>query len=286
MSRPTVLLDVPIRYDVGDTVTHAPTVDARVAGVATRLILDTGSSDHVFTIELARAAGLPHVPGDPGTDHAGSSVESWLVGDVSIEIAGAPFALRDSVAITGPAPFEGWGVGGFLSPQHLHPTANVVIDLVADRLLLVGAREDVIDVVPWLRTRAPDLMSLELARDEFEATPVVLASIEPFAPVAAMLNTGGRATEFATAAVPGVVGTVSPDLGKGVSGDPVIGSIVEDRVLRVGGARLPIPRLLVRDAIDSMQGLIGMDALRGTILMVGADRQRPIWWLVPDTRAG
>ena len=61
---------------------------------------------------------------------------------------------------------------------------------------------------------------------------------------------------------------------------------MEDRVLRVGGARLPIPRLLVRDAIDSMQGLIGMDALRGTILMVGADRQRPIWWLVPDTRAG
>ena len=78
MQSPTVLLDVPIRYDVGDTVTHAPMVDALVAGQPTRLILDTGSTDHVLTIDLVRSAGLAHEPGEPGTDHAGSSVESWL----------------------------------------------------------------------------------------------------------------------------------------------------------------------------------------------------------------
>ncbi len=205
-------------------------------------------------------------------------------GDVAVEIAGVSFALRDAVAITGPTPFEGWGVGGFLSPQHLHPTATVVIDLVADRLLLVDIEDEASDLRPWLPTRAPNLSLLELVRDQTEPTPVVPASVEPFAPVKAMLNTGGRGTEFAAAAVPGLAGTATPDSGKGVSGDPVFGSVVEERILLVGGARLPIPRLLVRPEIDSMLGLIGMDILRGTVLLVSADRHRPIWWLVPDTR--
>ena len=45
------------------------------------------------------------------------------MGDAGAEIAGVGFAFHDVVAITGPPPFAGWGVGGFLSPQHLHPTA-------------------------------------------------------------------------------------------------------------------------------------------------------------------
>jgi len=284
MSRPSVLLDIPIRFDVGDTVIHAPMIDAQVAGLATRLILDTGSTDHVLTIELARAAGLRHVPGEPGTDHAGSSVESWVVGDVAVDIAGVSFALRDAVAIAGPAPFEGWGVGGFLSPQHLHPAATVVIDLVTDRLLLLDVEHEGSDPDLWLRARAPNLTLLELIRDATEPTPVVPASVEPFGPVMAMLDTGGRGTEVAAAAVPGLMGTATPDSGKGVGGDPVTGSVIESRVLLVGGARLPIRRLLVRPEIGSMLGLIGMDVLRGTVLMVSADRHRPIWWLVPDAR--
>jgi hypothetical protein len=282
MSSPTILLDVPIRFDVGDTVTHAPTIDAVLAGRPTRLILDTGSTDHVLTIELVRAAGLPAEPGEPGTDHAGSSVASWFVGDVDAVIDGVGFGLHDAVAITGPAPFAGWGVGGFLSPQHLRPDACAVIDLIADRLILLTGDDDAID--GWLRERSPDLALLELPRDPAEATPVISAAIEPFAPVATMLNTGGRGTEFAMAAVPGLTGTPSDDLGKGVGGSPVVGGVVEDQVLRVGVARFPVPRLLVRPQIDTMLGLVGMDVLRGTVLVVSAARARPVDWLVPSDR--
>jgi len=74
-------------------------VRATVGGVATKVILDTGSSDQVFTREVA------------------------------VDIAGQSFPLHDAVAIPGPPPFAGWGVGGFLSPQHLHPTAWVVLTL-------------------------------------------------------------------------------------------------------------------------------------------------------------
>ena len=112
MSSPTILLDVPIRFDVGETVTHAPMIDAVLAGQPTRLILDTGSTDHVLTIELVRSAGLPHEPGEPGTDHAGASVDSWFVGEAAVAVDGVDFALHDVVAITGPAPFSGWGSAG------------------------------------------------------------------------------------------------------------------------------------------------------------------------------
>ncbi len=283
MSGLTTLLDVPIRFDVGDTVTHAPMVDVVVAGQPTRLILDTGSTDHVLTIELVGAAGMPHEPGEPGTDHAGASVDSWFVGDAGAEIDGVRFALHDVVAIAGPAPFAGWGVGGFLSPQHLHPTALAVIDLVADRLMLVDGGDD--DAVEgWLRARAPDLRVLRLDRDPAEATPVIAAAIEPFAAVPTMLNTGGRGTEVAIAAVPGLAGVAQGEAGKGVGGAPVLGTVTEEHVLRVGDVRLPVARLLVRDEIDTMLGLVGMDVLRGTVLGVGADRARPVWWLVPTGR--
>jgi hypothetical protein len=276
------LLDVPIRFDVGDGVTHAPMVDVLVSGKPTRLILDTGSTDHVLTLKLVRAAGLPHEPGEPGTDHAGANVDSWFVGDAAIAIDDVGFGLRDVVAITGPAPFAGWGVGGFLSPQHLHPTARVVIDLDADRLILVDGPDQAVDA--WLRDRRQDLVCLELERDPDEATPVVAAAIEPFAPVQVMLNTGGRGTEFAVAAVPDLVGTAQGDSGRGVGGAPVLGTVVEDRILHVGDARLPVGRLLIRDEIGTMLGLIGMDVLRGTVVVVGADRSRPVRWLVPTDR--
>ena len=206
-------------------------------------------------------------------------MESWLVGDISVRIAGVDLGLHDAVAITRPAPFAGWGVGGFLSPQHLHPTAIAVIDLRADRLILLDGNDEAIDA--WLGERMFDLISQRLDRDPDEQTPVVRATIEPFAPAATMLNTGGRGTEFAVAAVPGLAGVAPDEIGKGVGGDPVLGSVVADRMLRVGDVRLPVPRLLVRDRIDTMVGLVGMDVLRGTVVALGADRRRPVWWLVP-----
>jgi hypothetical protein len=39
-TKTNVLLDVPITFDVGGEVTHAPMVEARVRGVATKRIVD------------------------------------------------------------------------------------------------------------------------------------------------------------------------------------------------------------------------------------------------------
>ena len=169
-------------------------VDVRIGDTITKLILDTGSTDHVFTIELARAARLEADPGEPGTDHAGDPVPSWSIGEVQIRIGDLDLELRDVVAIEGPAPFAGWGVGGFLSPQHLHPTALVVMDLADDRLIVVDG--DGSAVASWLESRSPSLARLSLERLTDHPEIVVLGAVDPFADGPTMLNTGGRGTEF------------------------------------------------------------------------------------------
>ena len=120
---------------------HSPMIHATVGGIGTRLILDTGSTDHVLTKELIDRVGMDTEPAEDGTDHAGAAVPSWSIGALEVRIAEQPFALRDVVAIAGPPPFAAWGVGGFLSPQHLHPTARVLIDLLNDRLVVVESSE-------------------------------------------------------------------------------------------------------------------------------------------------
>jgi len=276
-----ILLDIPITFAVGDGTTHAPMIDTRVGEVATKLILDTGSTDHVLTIELAREAGLDAEPGEAGTDHAGDEVPSWTLGTVAARIDRMPITLRNAVAITGPAKFAGWGVGGFLSPQHIHPSALAVLDLADDRFLLVDDDPD--EVRGWVADRGSDLVALTCVRDPAELTPVIEAAIEPFPAVPVMFNTGGRGTEFATAAVPGLRGVEPERLGHGVGGSVVPGSEVTDRTLLVGDARFALPRLLIREHVGSMLGLIGMDVLRGTVLVLGADPAAGVSWLVPST---
>ena len=258
---------------------HSPMIQATVGGVGTRLILDTGSTDHVLTKELIdrRRRGRR---GGRGRDRPRGRGGAKLGGRRPRgPHRRAPFALRDVVAIAGPPPFAAWGVGGFLSPQHLHPTARVLIDLLNDRLVVVewsGA-----DVDAWLIARVPTLRPIVLDRVADEPTVAVPPRSSPFATVPTMLNTGGRQTEFASAAVPGLRGTADGRGGTGVGGGRVVGSDVGERVLLVGGARIPVARLVVRDEMDDPPGLVGQDVLRGTALICSADADRGAIWLVP-----
>ena len=280
-----VLVDVPITFETADgTTVHSPMIHATIGGVSTRLILDTGSTDHVLTKEVIDRVGVDAVPAEDGTDHAGAAVPSWSVGDLEVRIAGQPFAIRDVVAIAAPPPFAAWGVGGFLSPQHLHATARIMIDLLNDRSWSSSRPE--LDVDEWLSVRVPSLRPIVLDRIADEPTVAVPAAIEPFATVSTMLNTGGRQTEFASAAVPGLRGTADGQGGTGVGGGRVVGSDVGERVLLVGGARIPVPRLVVRDGMDDPPGLVGQDVLRGTALICSADHERGSCGWCPEEPSG
>ena len=108
---PHVLLDVPITFDTEDgTTVHSPMIQATVGGIATRLILDTGSTDHVLAKELIDRVGVAAEPAEAGTDHAGAAVPSWSVGELEVGIDGAPFALRDVATLALMKPMIGWGI--------------------------------------------------------------------------------------------------------------------------------------------------------------------------------
>jgi len=277
---PSILLRTPITFEVPGRAVHAPMVDASVNGVATKLILDTGCTDHILTMELVARAGLPAEPGEEGTDAAGASVESWSVGSLPVTVGDHTLPLDNIVAFHGPEPFEGWGIGGFLSPQHLHPTANIILDLAGDELAIIEGEP--VEVGTVLIGHHPELRPLWLDREPGDTTVQIRAAIERYAPVVTMLDSGGKATEFADTVVPGL-GTATLEAGgRGVSGTRVHGSVVSDQVLRVGDATLPLPRLFVRPSSSAAApGLVGMDLLRGTVLMVGADLDRRVLWLVP-----
>ena len=180
-------------------------IAGRVGGIETLFVLDTGSEVHLLTRELADRVGLEGVPGEAGTDHAGATLASWDIGSVELRVGGADdtaLMLGDVVAIPAPRPFPDWGVGGILSPQHLHPTASIVMDLRADELVLVEGSDD--DLRSWLATRGSDLDLLALPRDAAFPSLVVPAAIDPHPELPVMLNTGGKHTEFLAEAAPGV----------------------------------------------------------------------------------
>jgi hypothetical protein len=282
MGPPRILLDVPITFEVGDQVTHAPMVHVTVAGTPTKLILDTGSTDHILTVELAEQVGLEAEPGEPGTDSTGASVPSWSIGVVEFEIAGESFALRNVVAIAAPAPFPGWGGGGFISPQQLQPGAWAVLDLAAERLVLVEGEEA--DVAGWLSERTPDLQLLRLDRAPGDGTILVHGAIEPFDEVVTMLDSGGKRTQFTQSAVPQVSDGPRASSGRGVGGAESFGAEVRGQTLIVGEARLPLEALIVSPEMDGRDGLVGMEVLRGTVLTVSGDPRRPVIWQVARQR--
>jgi hypothetical protein len=284
MERPLdrdVVLDVTVAFDVADgTTVHSPMIDAVVGGIPTRLILDTGATDHVLTRDLLERVGAAMEPAEAGTDHAGAMVDSWRVGDLEVHIGGRSFRLHDVVAIDAPTAFAGWDVGGFLSPQHLDPGARVFLDLANDRLVLVTDSDPAV-VDASLGDRVPSLRPVNLPGVPHESTVAVPASIEPFATVPTMLNTGGRGTEFASDVLPGLSAADARRGSSGISGAPVMGVDVGPRTLVIGDVRVPLARLMVRPEMEGMPGIVGMDVLRGTALAFSTDPGRGVTWFVP-----
>jgi hypothetical protein len=279
-SEPTVLARVPTTNRLLiEQPSHAPILLARLGGRERRLVVDTGSDIHLLTIDLANELGLELRPGEEGTDHAGNKVESMTVGDVEMPLGDLRLTLRDTFAIDAPPAFRERGIDGCVSPQLLHPSAVTVVDMEHDELLLVEGTDE--QVGDYLLARSPSLTLLKLNREpEFPAL-VVRGSIAGFNETTALIDTGGKRTEFSVEAVPGLLGNTAERLGAGVGGGHYAGGLVGPQTLVVGGRSLPVPDLAVREGMDDPQAIIGMDVIAGTVVAACADVSRPVLWLVP-----
>lgn len=275
-----VLTRIPVTFEAADGgLTHAPLVAGRLGDVTTLLVLDTGSDVHLLNKDLVDRLGLAFENGEEGTDHSGATMPSWSVEDVGLELGEIEVTLGDVVGIPAPPPFPPMGIGGILSPQHLHPTATTVIDLVAHELLLVEAADEALPA--WLEERSPDLTALVLKRDDSFGMVVVPAAISPHDEIPTILNTGGKSTEFGLGSVPSFAAAAFERLGGGVSGADVLGARMGAATLVVAGREIPVASLVVREQMHDPQGMVGMDVLRGTVVAASADVTRPAVWQIP-----
>lgn len=277
---------VPLTFDVPGRVLHCPMVAATIGGCATNLIVDTGATSHILTRDFVERAGLEVVATAPGRDVAGDAVSSWSIGDVVAEIGSLSSTLQEVVAIDGPEPFHEWDVGGFLSPQRLAEDATVVLDLAAERLDVEADDADAVSA--RLLHRLGELVPLEGAQ-HVAGTLGFHLRVLPAEPVVAFLDTGAAETEVAAVAVEGAVDGPVRSGGAGVGGSAITLPSLKDQQLEVGRIRFRVEHLGVRDTIPAPDdapegeiplGLIGMDLLRGTIIVIAPRRAGRVWWYV------
>lgn len=141
---------VPILWTT--TTPAQPYVIALVGDAKTHALLDTGASDHVFSLSFAHAAGLPtvaiHAQGvDHGAGalalrglvHVTSRIEGW--GPLDASLSTPKDGLAYAVAVVHDR-FRELGLGAFVSPQRLVTRGHaVVIDLQKSELVELPAGE-------------------------------------------------------------------------------------------------------------------------------------------------
>jgi hypothetical protein len=279
---PTVLLDAPLTYEVVESgaprTIHTPMVRGAIGDTETLLILDTGASDPVFTLSLARAVGIAVERAQDGSDHAHASVVTYVgKSPLRIRLAGYEYTVVAPLFIDGPPPFEGWGVGGFLSPQLLHARAWVAVDLRQNRLQVLDGSER--SVVASASARAGQQRTsgpLPRTRGEGDDARLVIVEAAPDSgpSIRVLINTGALATEVATSVDGFGTSEAARPTGRGVSGATVL-AVQSTRpfALTLGALRLPLDAPLVRMQTAAYDAQLGMSALSGSVLLVRAEAE-------------
>jgi hypothetical protein len=283
-----ILLDVPLTFEVpeegGATRTiHTPMVHATIGGQPTLLIVDTGASDTVLTRELVSSWSGELVEGEPGTDHAGAPVRSWeLVGEVGMSIGEWTTSLSAPIVIDGPPPFEQWGIGGFVSPQTLHDTATVVVDLRGLRIQLVEGERELIRAGVEKSLGTPAIhVPRHLGEGDAQRLVIVGASVGGVS-VPLMINTGGSDAELSPSVATSGSAGAGQELGvvgRGVSGVEVMGSTQHNIRIEVSGQLLHLDEVTLRDQGESYAGQLGIAELLGSVLLIEPFPDGAlVWW--------
>lgn len=278
---------MPLSYDVSGETLHCPVADAVVGSVRTKLIVDTGATEHVLTVDVVDRAELAREPGKVGTDAAGKHVPTWEVRTPRIDVGGTKLVVGTVPAIEGPTPFAAWGIGGFLSPQRLSPDHVVVVDFVQNSLEAYG--EEAGSVVGRLRSRYPE--AIIVGGQKHQSGTIGVNVAVGSSEVVAIFDSGAAATEIVMA---GATGSGDVRRSRSVGGTEMEASTVISATLVAGDAQFSLKALSVVRQVAVPEGstenevpaaVIGMDLLSGTLLVVPSRNDEAIWWVVPTTHS-
>jgi hypothetical protein len=257
---------------------------AVVGGVTARLIVDSGASHHVLTMDLVEAAHLVATPAESGSDHSGKSIQTFAVGVVDVALGGASWKLTEVAAIATIPQFKMLGIGGFLSPQHLHGSAYTLMDFPRSSLAVMEGTSA--EVAAALGRQNQGMRVLTLVRASRDRKVFIEASVVPEHPGQMELDSGGSATEVLASSLQ-VDSAPTGNSGFGVSGTEVVSMDAGKRTLVLGGVNVSVAHLMARPTMGQadMVGVVGMDVLRATVMAVTRDVAQPVVLAVPTSRS-
>ena len=269
---------IPLRYEEKLVALGfpSPLLRATVSGQSVWFLIDTGASVHTLASWLVNAAHLSTrettatVTGSTGT---GKPVRA-IANQATLLEGGRRLELREAIVVEFPANFAENRIGGLLSPQ----------------LLATGSDASVLDLrVPALRFEAFDSAVTKLNRERPISSAglhVCLNARSPFenrlytVPVTAdaiagtmLVDTGATATLAAPSSsiADGLKGKASERTkARGVGGNAQVMSKAPGVKLEYGGASSTLAVTIGGAAPPcEADGLIGMDALRRCVLVLG-----------------
>ena len=273
---------LPILYDPALAAQGFPNplVKTRIAGHEAIFIVDSGASVNVIADWYVEVAGIPAVRFDSAAvDNAGKTAPERLVHRLQGRWSdGQRFSLNEAIVVAFPPLFKSLHLGGLVSPQLLAPPGMAaVLDLRVPSLRFVPFARAQSDLQ---RSKAPtaqlDLTQPCRNADSKLVNRVYLAPVTTAGVTDLMLvDTGATGTIFSDKSKivraigsRGEPGTRS----EGVGGE-ASGRMVRDVQLLRGGQIVTLnPSIGAVSERCDVQGILGMDALRSCVLILG-DKQ-------------
>lgn len=268
---------LPIFYDAALVAKGfpSPLVKARIAGHEALFIIDSGASVTVVADWYARLAKIPIATAAGAATGSGGKTATVrtthrLQGHWS---DGQGFTLTEAIVVAFPPLFETLHLGGLVSPQLLAPVGTAAaLDLKTPSLRFVPFARALSDLhlshavtVPQPVCRNPDSQFV----NRLYLVPVTSAGVTDLM----LVDTGATKTIFSTesqithAIEPATeLGPRSEGVGGEVSGQRIVRNV---QLLRGGKAVAVNPSIGAVSAPCDAKGLLGMDALRSCLLILG-----------------
>ena len=256
----------------------SPLVIARIAGHEALFIMDSGASVNVLAEWYAKVAKVrtTTTSGSTATGSGGQTTAIQTAHRLQGRWSnGQRFTLKEAIVVAFPPLFETLHLGGLVSPQLLAPVGTAaVLDLKIPSLKFVPFARAMSDLhlsqaikVPQRVCRNPDSQFV----NRLYLAPVTTAGVTDLM----LVDTGATKTIFsADSNIARVIATNS-ELGprsEGLGGEVTGRRIVRDVQLLRGGKAVALnPSIGAVSASCDAKGLLGMDALRSCLLILGKD---------------
>jgi Aspartyl protease len=277
---PTSTRSLPIFYDhalAGQGFPNA-LVKARIAGHEAIFIVDSGASVNVLADWYVEVAGIPANATDSTAQGSGGKATAErlahrLQGHWS---DGQRFSLNEAVVVAFPPLFKSLHLGGLVSPQLLAPAGMAaVLDLKIPSLQFVPFARALSDLrrskaptVPLDLTQPCRNADSKLVNRQYLA-PVTTAGVTDLM----LVDTGATTTIFSKESKISHAIESRSELGprsEGVGGEVNGRRIVRDVQLLRGGRIVALnPSIGEVSAPCDAKGILGMDALRSCLLILG-----------------